>query len=48
MVSGHGFQGPEGKAVPYGIYGIDAEEGYVSAGISQDTAQFAVNSVRSR
>ena len=47
LVNDHDFQGPEGKAVPYGIYDIDADEGYVSVGISHDTAQFAVNSIRS-
>lgn len=36
-----------GKAAPYGIYDISANEGYVSVGISADTAQFAVASIRS-
>ena len=35
-----------GKAAPYGIYDISANEGYVSVGISSDTAQFAVASIR--
>ena len=35
-----------GKAAPYGIYDISANEGYVSVGISADTAQFAVASIR--
>ena len=35
-----------GKAAPYGIYDISANEGYVNVGISADTAQFAVASIR--
>ena len=43
----HDFPLPElGKAAPYGIYDISANEGYVSVGISADTAQFAVASIR--
>ena len=46
-VSDHDFPLPElGKAAPYGIYDISANEGYVSVGISADTAQFAVASIR--
>ena len=46
-VSDHDFPLPElGKATPYGIYDISANEGYVSVGISADTAQFAVASIR--
>ena len=47
LVNDHDFQGPGGKAVPYGVYDINADEGFVSVGISHDTAQFAVNSIRS-
>ena len=36
-----------GKAAPYGVYDIGANEGFVSVGISADTAQFAVNAIRS-
>ena len=36
-----------GKAAPYGVYDISANEGYVSVGISADTAQFAVATIRS-
>ena len=36
-----------GKAAPYGVYDIAANEGYVNVGISSDTAQFAVNAIRS-
>jgi hypothetical protein len=31
----------KGKAVPYGIYDLAADEGWVSVGVSCDTAQFA-------
>lgn len=44
----HDFPLPElGKAAPYGVYDIGANEGFVSVGISADTAQFAVNTIRS-
>ena len=36
----------EGKAIPYGIYDMKANEGYVSIGINHDTAEFAVESLR--
>jgi hypothetical protein len=36
----------EGKAVPYGIYEIARNKGFVNVGISSDTAEFAVNSIR--
>jgi hypothetical protein len=35
-----------GKAIPYGVYDIAANSGCVSVGISNDTAPFAVNSIR--
>lgn len=35
-----------GKAVPYGVYDIAKNEGWVSVGIGKDTAEFAVNSIR--
>ncbi len=35
-----------GKVSPYGIYDLTANEGWVSVGISHDTAEFAVESVR--
>lgn len=35
-----------GKAVPYGIYDIAKNEGFVNVGISSDTAEFAVHSIR--
>jgi hypothetical protein len=37
----------KGKAAPYGIYDISKNNGFVSVGISADTAEFAVNSIRS-
>ena len=44
----HDFPIPElGKAVPYGIYDIGANDGWVSVGINHDTAAFAVNAIRS-
>ncbi len=36
-----------GKAVPYGVYDIGNNEGWVSVGISHDTASFAVATIRS-
>ena len=35
-----------GKAIPYGVYDILRNEGWVSVGIDHDTAQFAVTSIR--
>lgn len=35
-----------GKAIPYGVYDIFANEGWVSVGSDHDTAQFAVASIR--
>jgi hypothetical protein len=35
-----------GKATPYGIYDIFRNEGFVSVGISGDTAEFAVETIR--
>lgn len=37
----------KGKAAPYGVYDISKNNGYVSVGISADTAEFSVNSIRS-
>lgn len=34
------------KACPYGIYDVNANEGFVSVGVSADTGAFAVNSIR--
>ena len=35
-----------GRAVPYGVYDIAANAGWVSVGVDHDTAAFAVNSIR--
>jgi hypothetical protein len=35
-----------GKVSPYGIYDISKNKGWVSVGISCDTAEFAVNSIK--
>lgn len=47
LVSDHDFEGPLGHAIPYGIYDIVNNEGFVNVGISADTAEFAVNSISS-
>jgi len=36
----------EGKALPYGVYDIGANEGWVSVGVTHDTAVFAVATIR--
>ena len=35
-----------GKVIPYGVYDMINNQGWVSVGIDHDTAQFAVNSIR--
>jgi len=35
-----------GKSIPYGVYDITANNGWVSVGIDHDTAQFAAESLR--
>jgi hypothetical protein len=46
-VNTHDFEDKElGKVVPYGVYDIGANLGYVSLGIDHDTGEFAVNAVR--
>jgi transposase len=43
----HDFKDPElGKAIPYGIYDLADDTGFVSVGISHDTAEFSVASIR--
>jgi Rhodopirellula transposase DDE domain len=43
----HDFQDPDlGKAIPYGVYDITNNQGWVSVGIDHDTAQFAARSIR--
>ena len=47
QVKVHDFVDAElGKVVPYGVYDIAANAGFVSVGIDNDTAQFSVNSIR--
>jgi len=47
-VNVHDFVDKElGKAVPYGIYDVAANAGFVSVGITSDTAEFAVEAIRS-
>ena len=48
LVRVHDFKDPQlGKAIPYGVYDIASNQGWVNVGIDHDTAQFAVNSIRS-
>ena len=43
----HDFKDKQlGKAIPYGVYDLLHNQGWVSVGIDHDTAQFAVNSIR--
>ncbi len=42
----HDFEGPGGKISPYGIYDVGDNTGFIAVGISADTAEFAVNSIR--
>jgi len=44
----HDFIIPElGRAVPYGVYDIAGNVGWVSVGVDHDTAAFATNAIRS-
>lgn len=45
-VNGHDFPGGVPKAIPYGVYDIGADDGFVSVGLDHDTAAFAVNAIR--
>jgi transposase len=46
-VNTHDFPDKEnGKAVPYGVYDLAENEAWVSVGISHDTAEFAVATIR--
>ena len=48
LVRVHDFKDEQlGKAIPYGVYDIAANQGWVNVGIDHDTAQFAVSSIRS-
>lgn len=47
-VNTHDFPDKEnGKVAPYGIYDIGKNKGWVNVGITSDTAEFAVNAIRS-
>ena len=47
IVNDHDFPDKaKGKASPYGVYDIGRNEGFVNVGISSDTGEFAVNSIR--
>jgi hypothetical protein len=35
-----------GKAIPYGIYDLINNKGFVSVGLDHDTSEFAVNAIR--
>lgn len=42
----HDFLDPQlGKAIPYGVYDVSANQGWVSVGIDHDTARFAAEAV---
>jgi hypothetical protein len=46
-VNGHDFPDKKlGKVIPYGIYDLRLNKGWVSIGINNDTAEFAVNAIR--
>lgn len=46
-VNDHDFEDKAlGKAIPYGVYDIGANSGWVSVGVTHDTAQFAVQAIR--
>lgn len=43
----HDFADPMlGKVIPYGVYDITANKGWINIGITHDTAEFAVESIR--
>ena len=46
-VRAHDFQDKElGKAIPYGVYDVANNQGWVSVGVHHDTAQFAARTIR--
>jgi hypothetical protein len=46
-VNVHDFLNPDlGRATPYGVFDLDRNEAWVSVGVSHDTAEFAVQSLR--
>ena len=42
----HDFKGELGRAVPYGVYDMTANDGWVNVGTDADTGAFAVESIR--
>lgn len=43
----HDFIDPDlGKAIPYGVYDLTQDQGWVSVGIDHDTARFAAEAIR--
>jgi hypothetical protein len=42
----HDFIGEAGKAIPYGVYDLGANTGWVSVGTDHETAAFAANTLR--
>jgi hypothetical protein len=46
QVNGHDFPAGVPKAIPYGVYDIGADEGWVSVGVDHETSAFAVNTLR--
>jgi hypothetical protein len=47
QVQVHDFLDKElGKAIPYGVYDLSENQGWVSVGIDHDTAQFAAQAIR--
>ena len=47
QVNVHDFVNPElGRANPYGVYDLGADEGWVSVGTDHDTSAFAVQTIR--
>ena len=46
QVNTHDFPSrAEGKAIPYGVYDLARNEGWIQVGVSSDTAQFAAGSI---
>src|SRR5205814_5880591 len=45
-VNGHDFPTGVPKAIPYGVYDVGADDGFVAVGVDHDTAAFAVNAIR--
>lgn len=47
QVNTHDFVDPElGKVIPYGVYDLSSNQGWVSVGIDHNTAEFAVETIR--